>query len=392
MDQCQGLLPTPPLSYPRASSDGKDALDMSPKLLPATEDTTKEAPIPLMLLAKQFLYKTGAFVGLFNKLACGALGNHTASTTTHTDASQYKHHRRDGFKVGKGFDFAASDISRVGPDEGKEREEEEDSSLDLASDSGPDLDSDSDSDSGSDFHLDNTTAEKDNSSMSDDDMLGNPFQLMDVKILGMPEWGGEHHQVGAVEGEGKAVDIGMGPSESMLTRNVNNAIAVPAVGPQYGRTEDAASVKGKAKAPGPDPLAFSWPLEHHFFMPSPLVPQRLPGPSEVFTPGPGQTTGYEAEHNDTTSQLPYPQDTNPGRICELQDLQDSIKSKIQANIWQEIGKIVKSSVAIVLEKALPDLLNHCAEGGARPSSSPTTPSHNKFKKSVQELGKELLHL
>ncbi|KAI6039401.1 hypothetical protein EDC04DRAFT_2603259 [Pisolithus marmoratus] len=87
-------------------------------------------------------------------------------------------------------------------------------------------DSDSDLDSDSDFDSDNVTTEKDSGGMSDDDMLGNPFQSMAIEISGMPELGGEHNQAGAVKGEGKAVGVGTGPSESMLAGNVNNTIAV----------------------------------------------------------------------------------------------------------------------------------------------------------------------
>ncbi|KAI5990960.1 hypothetical protein EDD15DRAFT_2197748 [Pisolithus albus] len=87
------------------------------------------------------------------------------------------------------------------------------------------------------------------------------------------------------------------------------------------------------------------------------------------------------------------------RIWELQDLQYSIESKIRANIWQELGKIVESCVATASEKALPDLMNHRAESSAGPSSSPMSkftskktkklpksraPCHNEFK--VDELG------
>ncbi|KIN92877.1 hypothetical protein M404DRAFT_11540, partial [Pisolithus tinctorius Marx 270] len=97
--------------------------------------------------------------------------------------------------------------------------------------------------------------------------------------------------------------------------------------------------------------------------------------------------------------------TSPARIRELQDLQDSIESKIRANIWQELGKIVESSVAVALEKALPGLTNQSAENGAGTSPSqtskstskkikklpkPRAPSYNEFKKSVRELRQELL--
>ncbi|KAI5981454.1 hypothetical protein EDD15DRAFT_2203958 [Pisolithus albus] len=169
-----------------------------------------------------------------------------------------------------------------------------------------------DSDSSSDFDIDNTTAEKDNGGMSDDDILGNPSQSMDVETSGTPVLGEEHNQVGAVKGEGKRSNDGMS-----------------------GRV----------------------------------------------------------------------------RIWELQDLQYSIESKIRANIWQELGKIVESSVATASEKALPDLMNHRTESSAGPSSSPTSkftskktkklpksraPCHNEFKvdelgthKSVRELGQRL---
>ncbi|KAI5991385.1 hypothetical protein EDD15DRAFT_2197385 [Pisolithus albus] len=148
--------------------------------------------------------------------------------------------------------------------------------------------------------------------MSDNGILGNLFQSMDVETSGTPVLGEEHNQVGAVKGEGKRSNDGMS-----------------------GRV----------------------------------------------------------------------------RIRELQDLQYSIESKIRANIWQELGKIIESSVATALEKALPDLVNHRAESSMGPSSSPTSkftskktkklpksraPCHNEFKvdelgthKSVRELGQRL---
>ncbi|KAI5988446.1 hypothetical protein EDD15DRAFT_2199076 [Pisolithus albus] len=94
-----------------------------------------------------------------------------ATTTTHAQPAKW-------------IDFAAADMSRGGPNECEER----------------DWDSDSD----------NTTAEK--------GVVGG----CRGNISGMPEQGGEHNQVGAVNGEGKRFG-------------------------QYGRTEDAASVKGKAE-------------------------------------------------------------------------------------------------------------------------------------------------
>ncbi|KAI6145929.1 hypothetical protein BKA82DRAFT_4357195 [Pisolithus tinctorius] len=239
---------------------------------------------------------------------------------------------------------------------------------------------DSNSGSGSDSDSDSGTTEEGDGGMSDDDMLGNTFQLMDVKTSSMPEQGGEHNQVGdliAVKGKNKVVGVHAGPSKSTCARDVNNTTTVATVGPKHGRVEDVTSVKGKSKAPGPDPLTFSQPLEGGFFMPSPLVPQSPPRPSGGFTPG--RKTGCQAECNDKTGQHPQPQAMNasPTRICELQDLQDSIESKIRANIWQELGKIVESSVAVALEKALPGLMNQSAENGAGTSSSQTSKSTSK---------------
>ncbi|KAI5980464.1 hypothetical protein EDD15DRAFT_2206191 [Pisolithus albus] len=97
-----------------------------------------------------------------------------ATTTTHAQPAKW-------------IDFAA-DMSRGGPNECEER----------------DWDSDSD----------NTTAEK--------GVVGG----CRGNISGMPEQGGEHNQVGAVNGEGKIVGASTGPSESVLAGNVNNSIAV----------------------------------------------------------------------------------------------------------------------------------------------------------------------
>ncbi|KAI6152642.1 hypothetical protein BKA82DRAFT_4013063 [Pisolithus tinctorius] len=230
---------------------------------------------------------------------------------------------------------------------------------------------DSNSGSGSDSDSDSGTTEEGDGGMSDNDMLGNTFQLMDVETSSMPEQGGEHNQVGdliAVKGKNKVVGVHAGPSKSARARDVNNTTTVATVGPKHGQVEDVTSVKGKSK-----------PLKGSFFMPSPLVPQSPPRPSGGFTPG--RKTGCQAECNDKTECQPH---------------EDIIESKIRANIWQELGKIVESSVAVALEKALPGLTNQSAENGAGTSSSQTktpktqAPSYNEFKKSVRELGQELL--
>ncbi|KAI6116499.1 hypothetical protein F5141DRAFT_1062531 [Pisolithus sp. B1] len=261
------------------------------------------------------------------------------------------------------LDFALGDSTRVALVEGEEKKEE---------------DSSSDPHSGMDSNSDSTDNE--DGGMSDVDMLGNTFQLMDIEAVCME------------------------PLKSMPAGDVDDMMTVPTFGPKHGRVKDAPGVKGKEKTPGPDPLAFSKPLECNFFTPSLLVLDR-----QQSRPSGGSTPGSQAGCGDTTSQHHQPKamNDNSTRICELRDLQDSIESNIRANIWQELGKIVESSVATALEKALPDLINQSGDSGAGTSSpqtskftpkkikklpNPRTLSHNEFKKSVRELGKELLCL
>ncbi|KAI5981603.1 hypothetical protein EDD15DRAFT_2203768 [Pisolithus albus] len=65
-------------------------------------------------------------------------------------------------------------------------------------------------------------------------------------------------------------------------------------------------------------------------------------------------------------------------------MDDSIESKMRANIWQELGKVVESSVTVASENALPDLINHSAESGAGPSSSPTSKFTSKKTKKLRK--------
>ncbi|KAI6095024.1 hypothetical protein EDD16DRAFT_1528847 [Pisolithus croceorrhizus] len=303
--------------------------------------------------------------------------------------------------VAEQLDSAVGDSTGVALGEGKEREEEG-----SGSDVYPDMNPNS------------SSADKDDGGMSNDGMLGNTFQLTDVEISNMPE---------QAEGLCQAGDpMAAGGKDKDMNRfvgrwHLHGTPEVATFGPKRSHVEGASNVKGKKKVwfslqvprfmadrplqvPAPNPLAFSRPLEYNFFTPSPLIPdQPLPRPSGAFT------TGCQAEHGDTTSQHPQPKARNDEstRLHELRDLQDSIESNIRANIWQELGKVVESSVAVALEKALPDLLNQSPETSAGTSSpqtskatskktkklpKPRTPSHNEFKKSIWELGKELLRL
>ncbi|KAI5981024.1 hypothetical protein EDC04DRAFT_2617698 [Pisolithus marmoratus] len=91
-------------------------------------------------------------------------------------------------------------------------------------------DSDSDSDSDSDFDSDNVTTEKDSGGMSDDDMLGNPFQSMAIEISGMPELGGEHNQARSLKGEGKWFRL-----VQVHAPIANVPRRLPLFAPQYGQ-------------------------------------------------------------------------------------------------------------------------------------------------------------
>ncbi|KAI6029995.1 hypothetical protein EDC04DRAFT_2605605 [Pisolithus marmoratus] len=189
---------------------------------------------------------------------------------------------------------------------------------------------DSDSDSDLDFDSNNVTTEKDSSGMSDDDMLGNPFQSMAVEISGMPELGGEHNQAGAVKGEGKQfrlvqVHAPIANVPHRLPLLHHNTVELKVL-----------LVKGKMKVPILDPLAFSWPLEHLF----------------CYALSVGSS-------NTPWTLCFFPNDGMPGRVTLMlggymsyKTSRTASRARFEPIFGRNLGR---SSVVIALEKALPDL-------------------------------------
>ncbi|KAI6043821.1 hypothetical protein EDC04DRAFT_2599900 [Pisolithus marmoratus] len=180
-----------------------------------------------------------------------------------------------------------------------------------------------DSDSDSDLDSDNVTTEKDSGGMSDDDMLGNPFQSMAIEISGMPELGGEHNQAGAVKGEGKwfrlvqvHTPIANVPRRLLLLHH--NTVKLKVL-----------LVKGKMKVMIARYLVFKLLSFSHM--------------NKLRTLMLGGYTSYKTSRT-------------------------ASRARFEPIFGRNLGR---SSVVIALEKALPDLINHCTESGAGPSSSPT---------------------
>jgi len=71
-------------------------------------------------------------------------------------------------------------------------------------------------------------------------------------------------------------------------------------------------------------------------------------------------------------------------VRELQELQNTLESKIRANIRQDLGQVVESAITVALEKALPDRIHQpaAADRGETSASPLTTGTHvsRKIKK------------
>jgi len=73
-------------------------------------------------------------------------------------------------------------------------------------------------------------------------------------------------------------------------------------------------------------------------------------------------------------------------VRDLQELQNTLESKIRANIQQDLGQVVESAVTVALEKALPDRIHQPAAADRGGTSAkikklprPRTADHNEFK-------------